>query len=257
MLDDKFTQLKQNTDEYTHLENRVAIVTGGTTGIGRAIALMLANEGAKVFIFGRHEQALTETLHQIQKANRQGYGMLGDVTDHNDVVAVFDKVQNELGGADILVNNASLAANRVEDYSFEEWDYIIRVNLLGYLDCFNLALKQMTNKGKGHIVNIGSMSADLREQGASLYVTAKSAIQGFSEATRREINERNIKLSLIEPGAVGTDMNKDPSYSQEAEQQKETMLKPEDIAECVRFCLKAPHRMSVITMQVRPNMQII
>jgi NADP-dependent 3-hydroxy acid dehydrogenase YdfG len=115
----------------------------------------------------------------------------------------------------------------------------------------------MKAQQKGHIVNIGSMSAETHEETGTVYVATKSAIQGFSIALRKEINEMGIKVSLIEPGAVSSDMQPAPKEEQREQIKKMEMLDPEDIAMSVLFCLSQPKRCDVVSMQVRPHLQVI
>jgi NADP-dependent 3-hydroxy acid dehydrogenase YdfG len=136
---------------------------------------------------------------------------------------------------------------------------VVATNLLGYIGCVQEGVRRMRTRGGGHIVNIGSMSADVRESGSSVYVATKSGIQGFSEALRKEINKEGIKVTLIEPGLVGTDMTEDktPVEEQPQKQREMKMLKAEDIAACVYYCLTQPKRCDVVSVQIRPHLQEI
>ena len=238
------------------LAGKAAIVTGGTTGIGRATAIRLAAEGAKVLICGRHRPELDEAMAHLRGAGRDVYGLTADLSRIEEVGRVFAEADRTLGRLDVLVNNAALGAGAVGDPSEEDWEYVVRTNLVGYMACTREAVARMKAAGAGHIVNIGSMSADVREKGSSVYVATKSAIQGFSEALRKEVNEQGIKVSLIEPGAVGTDMQPDKE-THAAQAESGEMLKAEDIAECVAFCLTRPGRCDVVAMSVRPHRQEI
>ena len=119
------------------------------------------------------------------------------------------------------------------------------------------AIERMKARGQGHIVNIGSMSADVREKGSSVYVTTKAAIQGFSEAFRKEVNPLGIKVTLIEPGSVGTDMQPESPAEQRQKEEKMEMLKAEDIAACVLYTITQPKRCDVVTLQIHPHHQDI
>ena len=134
---------------------------------------------------------------------------------------------------------------------------MIKTNLLGYIACTREALDRMKPHKAGHIVNIGSMSADVREQGSSIYVATKSGIQGFSESLRKEVNEAGIKVTLIEPGAVGTDMQPVSVPDQRQKEENLEMLKAEDIAAAVLFTLTQPKRCDVVDLKIRPHLQII
>src|SRR5690606_36910063 len=123
--------------------------------------------------------------------------------------------------------------------------------------CANEAAKRMKESGFGHIINIGSMSADGREQGSSVYVATKSAIQGFSEALRNELNPERIKVTLIEPGATSSDMQDGSPEEQKKKVEKGEMLAAEDIASAVVYSLTQPFQCNVTVVQVKPFLQII
>jgi NADP-dependent 3-hydroxy acid dehydrogenase YdfG len=233
-----------------------AIVTGGTTGIGRATALRLAADGAKVLICGRHQQELDDAMTDLRKVGWEVHGLTVDLSRREDVTRLFAEADRLLGRLDILVNNAALGAGAIGEDSETDWEYVVRTNLVGYMGCAREAIARMRAAGAGHIVNIGSMSADVREEGSSIYVATKAAIQGFSESLRKEVNKLGIKVSLIEPGAVGTDMQ--PAKETHAAQAESgEMLKAEDIADCVLFCLTQPKRCDVVAVSIRPHAQEI
>ena len=234
------------------------LITGGTTGIGRATALLLAAQGARVMIFGRHKQELKDAMNDIREAGGNVLGLTADVSDPEDVQRVFQEFDNQMDRLDILINNAALGYGSVMEGGYPEWEYILKTNLLGYMAMTHEAVERMKASGWGHVVNIGSMSADVREKDSSVYVATKAGIQGFSEALRKEVNPLGIKVTLIEPGAVGTDMQ--DQYSPEEQQQRieqMKMLRAEDIAACVLYTITQPRRCDVVTLQIRPHLQEI
>jgi Short-chain alcohol dehydrogenase of unknown specificity len=245
------------------LAGKAIIVTGGTTGIGRSTAQRLVAGGANVLIYGRHEQELQDALKDItSSANGSGgkvHGLTADQSKPEDVKRVFEEADGKLGGVDILVNNAALGGGSITDTDRSEWEYQLRTNLFGYMDCCQQAIERMKAKGSGHIVNVGSMSAKVREGGSDIYVAAKSGIEGFSEALRKQVNEQGIKVTLIEPGLVGTNMTVDqvPVEEQPEAIEKGEMLRAEDIAECVYYTLTQPERCDVVMVQIRPHKQAI
>jgi NADP-dependent 3-hydroxy acid dehydrogenase YdfG len=243
------------------LEGKAVVITGGTTGIGRSTAQRLVADGAKVLIFGRHEQELNEALADI-KANADGaevVGIVADTTKPEDIDRVFVTADEKFGGVDVLINNAAESAESILDSDYPEWQKVIQTNLLGYMATCRKAIDRMKNKHEGQIVNIGSLSAKVREKGSDVYVATKSAIEGFSEALRKEVNEMGIRVTLIEPGLVGTDMTveKVAPSEQPRKEAEGQMLKAEDIAECVRYALIQPKRCDVVLVQIRPHMQTI
>jgi NAD(P)-dependent dehydrogenase (short-subunit alcohol dehydrogenase family) len=235
---------------------KAIIVTGGTTGIGRAIARLLAARGARLFIFGRHEEELNEALEEIRAAGGEVYGLTADVSRIEDVRRVFQEADERLGGLDVLVNNAGISSEPFEGEELDELEYVVRTNLVGYLACAREATRRMKGRG-GHIVNIGSMSADLREPKGSVYVATKAAIQGFSESLRKTVNPDGIKVTLIEPGKVATDMVDQSRAEKEEREEELKMLRPEDIAACVYYSLTQPRRCDIVSVQIRPHLQVI
>ncbi len=232
------------------------LITGGTTGIGRATAHLLAREN-QVIIVGRHQLEMDEALDDFESHQADGrlIGVLGDLTDPQDIDKLFDRVDEEFGQLDVLINNAGLGFNGIVDGKYSDWEYVLRTNLLAYLACSRQAIDRMRKRSSGHIVNIGSMSADAREKDSSVYVATKSGIQGFSESLRKEINELGIKVTLIEPGAVGTDMQ--PRERQAEKEEHLEMMKAEDIAVAIYYCLSIPLRCEVVEMQIKPHWQLI
>lgn len=238
--------------------NKSVLITGGTTGIGRATAILLASQGARVMIFGRHDQELNDALRDIQQAGGEAIGLTADTASPEDIQRVFAEVDRQLEGLDVLINNAALGYKSIMEGEYSDWQYILNTNLLGYMAMTHEAVKRMQARGQGHIVNIGSMSADVREKDSSVYVATKSGIEGFSEALRKEVNPLGIKVTLIEPGAVGTDMQSEyPPAEQRQLEEKMEMLKAEDIAACVFYTLTQPKRCDVVMMQIRPHLQSI
>jgi NADP-dependent 3-hydroxy acid dehydrogenase YdfG len=239
------------------IADKSILITGGTTGIGRATAILLASQGARVMIFGRHEQELNDAVNDIRAAGGDVLGLTADVTDPQDIQRVFKEFDGQMDRLDILINNAALGYGSIMEGGYPEWEYILKTNLLGYMAMTNEAVERMKANGWGHIVNIGSMSADVREKNSSVYVATKSGIEGFSEALRKEVNAQGIKVTLIEPGAVGTDMQPQSPEEQRELIEKMEMMRAEDIAACVYYTITQPKRVDVVMLQIRPHLQEI
>jgi NADP-dependent 3-hydroxy acid dehydrogenase YdfG len=239
------------------LAGKNALVTGGSTGIGRAIAHALARKGAKVMICGRDQSDLDEALEGLPLDQGELLGVIADVGELAGVTKLFRELDEAFGTIDILVNNAAVAAGSAADMPLEEIDYVVRTNLLGYLTCAHEAVARMRASGGGALVNIGSMSAETREKGSSVYVATKAAVRGFSGALRKEVNPDGIAVALIEPGKTGSDMQPHDPEEQRELQERGEMLTAEDVAEAVLFCLLQPKRSSVVEVQIRPLHQLI
>jgi short-subunit dehydrogenase len=240
------------------LANKRVLITGGTTGIGRATAMLLLQKKARIFTFGRHQKELDDAMGDFKQASGGTIdGTTADASKVEDISRVFKEVDEKLGGLDILVNNAALGAEGIADMKREDWEYVVRSNLVGYMACAQEAVQRMKLQKQGHILNVGSMSAEVREAGSSVYVATKSAIQGFSAALRKEVNEMGIKVSLVEPGSTGTDMQEESPSEQREKEERGEMLTAEDVARCIEYCLTQPARCDVVVVQIRPHRQAI
>ncbi|HEX5322461.1 MAG TPA: SDR family oxidoreductase [Capsulimonadaceae bacterium] len=253
--------MSQNKDSQS-VAGKAVVLTGGTTGIGRATARLLASEGAKVLIYGREEQPLHDAIEEIKPAAQNGgqiVGLTADQSKPEDVQRVFQEADRQLGGVDILVNNAAISAESILDSDYAEWEYVMKTNVLGYMNCCRQALDRMTARGNGHIVNVGSLSAKARSAGSDVYTATKSAIEGFSDSLAKQVNEQGIRVTVIEPGLVGTDMtaSKTPAEKQPQKEQEQQMLTAEDLAQCVLYTLSQPARCDVSLVQIRPTKQAI
>jgi NADP-dependent 3-hydroxy acid dehydrogenase YdfG len=239
------------------LTGKRVLVTGGTTGIGKAIAARLAAEGSRLFILGREQADLASAIAEIRKQGGDIDGQTADTSNQADIEMVFASVRKKLGGLDVLVCNAAIAADGISDMSDAEWRYAVEVNIAGYLACTKAALELMDEGERGDVVFIGSMSAEVREKGSSVYVASKGAVESFAAALRKEVNARGIRVALIEPGAVSTDMASGSAAQQRKDIEHEKLLVADDIARCVEFILTQPRRSDVVLLQVRPHRQEI
>jgi NADP-dependent 3-hydroxy acid dehydrogenase YdfG len=244
---------QQREAEMASMDGKMVLVTGGTTGIGRAIAVELARHGAKVLIFGRHQRELDDAMEALQDVIGEAEGMVADQSKPEDVKKVFAKAK-AMGGLDAVIANAGISADGLADISDKEWRYAMETNLLGYLDVAKRSAEAFEGK-KGDIILIGSVSADNRSKGTSVYTATKSGIQGFADAFRKEMGEKKIRVSLIEPGSVGSDMQDSSPEEQREKIAKAEMLKAEDVAELVTFILTRPERCTISAVRIEERIQ--
>ncbi|MBZ4033796.1 SDR family oxidoreductase [Flavobacterium sp. 17A] len=242
-----------------NIKDKKIVITGGTTGIGKAIADVLVSLGGRVLIFGRDREDFEKAVADIKKQfpDSELYGTPADVTKKEDIDKILSIADTKLGGIDILINNAAVAAPGLTGETYEDYKYAIDTNITGYLAFAQAAAARMKKHKSGHIINIGSMSAESRTPESTIYVATKTAIRGFSTSLRKELNPLGIKVSLIEPGAVTSDMQTDPKKVQHEKVEKLEMLEAYDIAMSTLFCLSQPKRCDIVTMQIRPHLQII
>lgn len=235
-------------------------LTGGTSGIGRATTLLLAKEGYTVFIVGRNTDKVRDLLRdaQLLGIKQHIHYILQDVSDIHALEDLLPKTWASHGPFDILINNAGVAFDSVIGIDSARIQHMINTNLTACLRLSGFFIEHMIKAGiEGDVINIGSMSSSTRDAESSGYVASKAAIQGFTESLRKEANPHGIRVSLIEPGSVGTDMQPQSAAEQRLLQEKLEMLKAEDIAHAIEFILKQDRRVTIVEMHIKPLRQFI
>lgn len=223
------------------LSGRTALITGGSRGIGRSIALNLAAHGADVAInYSRSQTEAEQVKAEIEKAGGKAIIVQADVTVPEDVQRMAKETLDALGRIDILVNNAG--ANRdtlLLRMSLQDWDDVMNLNLRAVFLCTKSVLRPMMRERYGRIINIGSVSGLAGNVGQANYAAAKSALIGFTRAVAREMGSRNITSNLVNPGLVITELTKDVRQEVVDAVEQRLMIqrlgKPEDVAACVVF----------------------
>ena len=254
LLDRPEADLSDAHTEQPSLEGRRVLITGGTTGIGRAIAVLLASEGAKVFVCGRDPRHLEDALQRIREVGA-GDGVSLDLAKRECVEKFFEAADAYFGKPDVAVINAAVVADDLAGTAEDDLHYQTSVDFTAYLASAKAAVDRMSEGAD--IIFIGSMSAVSREAGSSIYVAAKAGIEGFAEALREEVAEKDIKVGLIEPGFTGADLQY-PDFPPEKQRElvhKDQMLRAEDIAASVHFMLTQPRRTAISLMRVETRLQ--
>ena len=189
------------------LANQVAVITGGARGIGREIALLFANEGADIALFDVNEQALAQTVQEIQALGRRAEGLMVDVTNAKIVEEAISKVLDKLGKLDILVNNAGITQDGLLVRMDEaQWDRVLTINLKGTFLCTRAAGKIMLKARRGRIVSIASIIGIIGNAGQANYAASKAGIIGLTKSVARELGSRGVTCNAIAPGFIKTDM---------------------------------------------------
>jgi len=248
------TDLADAHTEVTTLKGKRVAVTGGTTGIGRAIAVLLAAEGAKVFICGRNADHLGDALARIHEVG-EGDGIAIDLVEPEHVATFFAKATDYLGGLDVAVVNAAIPAKGLSEMNSDALRYAIGTDFTAYLLSAHAAVDHLG--GQGDIVLIGSMSAHILGPGSTVYAGIKAGIAGFAEALRKELGPKGIKVALVEPGKTGADFQY-PDISADKQREMihaETMLRAEDIAVGVHYLLTQPRRAVIQQLTIVPREQ--
>ncbi|SPF56783.1 Short-chain dehydrogenase/reductase SDR [Candidatus Sulfopaludibacter sp. SbA4] len=232
------------------LSGKIAIVTGGTRGIGRAIAERLLREGAWVAICGRSQESVDRAVAQMKALGRL-FGHPADVSDSGEVHRFFQAVDSEFGGLDILVNNAGAGVFRkVGDMTPEEWHRNIDLNLNGPFYCSREALPRFAQRGGGFIVNISSLAGKNAFSGGAAYNASKSGLNLFTEALMLDHRHDNVRVSSIMPGSVDTEFGADSGFRAA---DSSWMIAPEDVAEAVDMVLRMPARTMISRVEMRPS----
>lgn len=189
-------------------QGRIALVTGGSRGIGRGIALRLAADGARVAVnYVTHTDAAEEVVHAIGKLGGSALALQADITRTEDVRAMFKSLQDQWGPVEILVNNAGIIDDSlVVRMSDEAWDSVVDIHLRGTFLCTRLGVRDMLLARWGRVINIGSVVGIGGNAGQSNYSAAKAGVIGFTRAVAKEVATRNITVNYVAPGYVSTDI---------------------------------------------------
>jgi 3-oxoacyl-[acyl-carrier protein] reductase len=232
-----------------NIDGKTAIVTGGTKGIGYAIAEHLVSAGASVMICGRDRDELTAAVDKLASGGK-AFGKLCDVRVEDQVRALVESAVKNMGGIDILVNNAGTGFfdTTVEDMTGDQFRQTIETNLSGVFYACHYAIPEMKQHDGGYIINISSLAGQNPHPGMAAYNASKFGLNGFSEALMQEVRHDNIKVSYICPGSVNTYFGGDSPSDEKAWQ-----LQPADIAQVVADLLEADSRALPSKVEIRPS----
>jgi 3-oxoacyl-[acyl-carrier protein] reductase len=235
------------------LSGKVALITGGAQGIGKAIALLLARNGADIVISDINIEKAQETANEIQGMGRKSLAIQANVADLKDVEQMIEAIVGQFERIDILVNNAGITRDRlILRMTEEDWDAVLDVNLKGTFNCTKAVIRHMSKKKSGKIVNIASVSGEMGNPGQANYSASKAGVIGFTKTIAREFAARGINVNAIAPGYIQTPMTDAiPEKAKEALKQMipmERLGRPEDVAQAVLFLVS--ENSSYITGQV-------
>lgn len=238
---------------------KVALVTGGGTGIGEAAALALAEAGGAVAISGRRRARLDDVVATIEAAGGTAFAVESDVSEASQAFDAVEQAVARFGRLDIVINSAGVnEAGGVESLSLELWRKVIDINLWGTIHTCKAAVPHLKAAGGGDIVNISS-TAGRRAAGVfAAYATSKHGITGFTESIRQELGGQNIRVAIVEPGATETEIASsvsDPAWREmmQAHVAKEGAMQPCDIAQAIMLILSLPRRANVSQILIRPT----
>ena len=243
------------------LDGKVAVVTGASSGIGEATAEALAAEGATVVVAARREERLADLTKRIEEGGGKVLAATCDVTDEAQAHGLIRRAEDEFGRVDILVNNAGvMLLSTVGKGLSEEWRRMFDVNVLGLLYATDAAIETMKRQGGGHLVNVSSVAGrKVSRESSGVYAGTKHAVGAISEGLRQELLEDNIRVTIVEPGAVATELA-DHITDEDARESlggllNLEILQAEDIANAIVYAVTQPERVSVNEILIRPTQQ--
>jgi len=232
------------------LSGKVALVTGASSGIGRAVALALADQGADVAVGARRADRLATLHDDLTASGAKALTLDLDVTDEDFCRAAVETTAGEFGRLDLVVNNAGvMLLGTIVDADTDDWRRMINTNVLGLMYVTHAALPHLLERG-GDIVQVSSVAARVARKGSGVYNASKWAVNAFSEALRQEVTDRGVRITMIEPGAVDTELRTHLTQD-DARQRSESQaagirqLRPEDIAHVVVDVVTRPSHMSI------------
>ena len=243
------------------LQDRVALVTGASSGIGEATALALAEQGAKVAIAARREDRLQALAARLRAAGAEPLVLVADLLDEHAAQRIVAETQAHFGRLDILVNNAGVMyLEPIVEADLGRWRRMLELNVLSLIASTQAALPGMIARRDGHIVNVASTAGRFANPNAAAYAATKFGVVAFSEALRREVYKDNIRVSVIEPGAVATELRDHIGHAgvqQATNTWAEGMrqLQAEDVAEVIAFCVTRPAHVNINEVLLRPTDQ--
>lgn len=243
------------------LDGKVALVTGASSGIGEATALALAEVGASVVVAARRTDKLDELVQKIEGMGGKAFAVTADVADENQARDMVTAANAEFGRVDILVNNAGvMLLGPIGGADTEEWRRMLGINVLGLMYATHAALPLMKAQGSGHIVNISSVAGRTVSAGVGVYNASKWGVGAFSESLRQEVSKDKIRVTIIEPGAVATELTQHVTNPEVQERIQKmyseiTTLESEDIAAAIIYAVTQPDRVNVNEILIRPTEQ--
>lgn len=230
------------------LTGKTAVVTGGTRGIGYAVVEALLEAGVAVAICGRTAESTEKAVSKLSCGPKRVVGRAADVAKADEVAAFFSFVDKELGGPDVLVNNAGVGRfAKTGDLTLDAWRETLETNLFGAFYCCHEALPRFEKRGGGYVINISSLAGRNPFAGGAAYNASKFGLNGFSEAMMLDHRNDNVRVSYVMPGSVDTGFGRGPVTG------ADWKIAPEDVAEIVMMLLRMPARTLVSRVEVRPS----
>lgn len=244
--------------------DRVALVTGASSGIGQAVARGLASSGMRLVLCARRQERLEALEQELTRGGAEALSVPTDLRDEGQVLGLFAVTRDELGGVDVLVNSAGISRKSLLiDGDVDDWRLMLEVNVLALSVCTREAIRDMRRRGDdGHVIHISSMSGHRVPwgEGSGMYAATKYAVRALTEKLRRELREleSDIRVTAVSPGFVETEMAAKFHGSEETARElygRYQVLQPDDIASAVLYALSCPPHVQIHDILVRPTQQ--
>jgi NADP-dependent 3-hydroxy acid dehydrogenase YdfG len=239
-----------------------AVITGASSGIGEATALALAKEGYAVALAARREDRITALADRISTEGGKALAVPTDIADEQSARRLIETAKGELGSVDLLVNNAGvMLLGPLLGADIEHWQRMVNVNLLGLIYCTHAALPIMQEQGSGHVVNVSSVAGRVARMGSGVYNATKWGVGAFSESLRQEGLNYGVRVTIVEPGYVDTELqghNEHPMVVERMEKDKKQIgkvLEAQDIANAIVYAVQQPEHVSINEVLIRPTKQ--
>ena len=238
------------------MENKIALITGATSGIGRACARKFAKAGYRVILTGRRADKLAEIESELLAEGAEVLVLIFDVRDRNAATLAIEGLPQEWKEVDVLVNNAGLALGLEPEYEgdYDDWDIMIDTNIKGLLTMTRLVVPGMVARDRGHVINIGSVAGDAAYAGGNVYCATKAAVKTISDGLRIDVADSNVKVTNVKPGLVETEFSKVRFHGDE--QRADNVYKGispltgDDIADVVLYAAQAPAHVQIAEVLV-------
>ncbi|UNL86883.1 SDR family oxidoreductase [Priestia koreensis] len=248
----------------THIEGKVVVIMGASSGIGEATTKKLAEEGAKLVIAARREDRLESLAKSLPNADIS-YAV-ADVTNKEDVQAVIDLAMEKHGRVDVLYNNAGIMPTApLAETRFDEWRQMLDINIMGVLNGIAAVLPVMKKQQSGHIIATDSVAGHVVYPGSAVYCGTKFAVRAIMEGLRQEEKDNNVRSTIISPGAVTTELYTTINHAADRESVRDLMskgeegfsLKSSDVGDAVAYAISTPETVAVSEILIRPTKQMV
>jgi 3-hydroxy acid dehydrogenase / malonic semialdehyde reductase len=243
------------------LANRKVLITGGAGGVGRAVATRIAAGGAQLLLTDRNENDLRKLADEIKgNGASEIHWIAADLSTRPGVAELFDRVDECLGGLDLLIACAGVGSGPLMEMDDEGWRFVMETNLGSYVACTRFAIERMRQSGRDDcmVILVGSISVHIKAVGESVYNAAKGGVASFAETLRKEMMSERIRVTLIEPGAIGSAMQPFSPEDRATMMREHKLLPPEEVADAIIFAATRNAGVDVVTLRIEPlNQKIV